>query len=428
LLERVDELARRAIEEEGIPGLSIAVDRDGELLLAGGWGYADPARGVPASANTSYPIGSLTRQFTAVGILQLAEQGELSLEDDLTRWLPDFPTQGRAVKLRHLLEGTSGLPGYAALSARHAAELDRGVTREQLFALFEELPFEFAPGEGFSPNSSGYLLLSMVLAAASGEDDDDFVRARILEPLDLRSTGFCPREGSLGFAQACKELSDERELEIPLADSGGVSTQSLCSTVGDLVRWERALQDEILLGQASTRLMRTPARLADGSSSSHGFAVAVGETEFSRFTAHSGGIGGFRTRLAFYETPRLTVVVLANCATADVERLEAAITRAALDLLPLELEDQPLDARELGLYTGSWQIATDRVRTFDRDGQLWFEYAVEPAFRLRYQGGHVFVASTDPDLRITFRVLDDKPAESFEILRKGSTSIGLRMN
>jgi len=426
--ERVAALARAAVAEEGVPGLSIAVDRDGVLLLAEGFGYADPEHGVPASADTSYAIGSLTRQFTAVGILELAERKKLSLDDDLARWLPDFPTQGHKITLRQLLANTSGVPGHAALAARHAAELDRGPTREQLFAMFADLPYDFGPGTNFSTNNSGYLLLSMVLSKAAEEEYTDFVRTRILEPLELQSTRFCPLEGRpLGFAEECQELSAERELEIPIPASLGVSTQSLCSTVKDLVRWQRAIQDRVLLGEASTRAMLTPVDLGDGLSSDYGFATAVGETEFSPFTAHTGGVGGFRVRLAYYEEPRLTVVVLANCATAPVERLEKAITRAALDLLPAEVVDRRVDASEIVRYAGNWQIATQRVRTFEREGRLWFEEPGEPALALMYQGGHVFVAAKDEKVRITFRVSADGPAESFEILRDGSTSVGKRM-
>jgi CubicO group peptidase (beta-lactamase class C family) len=426
--ERVGQLALRAIEQDGVPGLSIAVDRDGELLLAQGWGYADPARGVLASADTSYPIGSLSRQFTAAGILLLAERGDLSLDDELTRWLPDFPTQGHTVRLRQLLEGTSGIPGYAALAARHGDALDQAATAEELFALLRDAPFDFPPGEGFSANQPGYLLLAMVASKASGEPYCDFVRERILEPLDLRSTRFCPDEGRpLGFAQACKELSGDWELEIPLAEGAGSSVLTLCSSVKDLVRWERAIQDEILLDPPSIRAMTSTARLSDGSPTGHGFATSVSATDFSSCVAHTGGIGGFRVRLAFYAEPRLTVVVLANCDSAQVERLEQEVARAALDLLPLEVVDRRLEPEEIALYTGTWQIATQRVRTFEQSGALWFEDSPDPPFRLLYQAGHVFVSTSDPVLRITFRVLGNRPAESFEMLRDGAVSIGTRM-
>lgn len=428
LSARVDALAREAIDKEGVPGLSIAVGQDGEILLAKGYGYADAQRGVPATADTLYDIGSLTRQFIAVGILQLAEEKKLSLDDELKKWLPEFPTQGHKLTLRQLLSNTSGVPGYAALAAKHAAEMDRGLTREQLFALFKDVPFDFAPGTGFSFNNSGYLLLSMVIAKASGEEYGDYMRAHVLEPAELGSTRFCPPSARpVGFAQDCKALSDEKELLIPLTTNAVASTQGLCSTVKDLFRWQCALSDRKLIDEKSTREMLTPTDLGDGLSTGSGFAVAMNETEYSRVYSHTGGVGGFRVRLAYYSSPRLTVVVLGNCASAPVERLERAIADAALDLLPAEIVDLALTPKEIALYTGSWQVATSRIRTFEKDGKLWFERPTEPAFALMHQGQHVFVASTDKAMRITFKVEEGKPADSFEILRNGLMSTGKRM-
>ena len=425
---RIGALAREAVEKEGVPGLSIAVGKDGELLFAGGWGYADAGKGVPASKDTIYPIGSLTRQFTAVAILKLAEQKKLSLDDPLAKWLPDFPTHGEAVTLRHLLANTSGLPGYEALAATHGAAIDRGLGRDELFDLFERVPFEFAPGAGFSFNNSGYVLLSMVVAKASGEEYTEYVRGHLLRPIDLDRTSFLPTaERPAGFSHSCKELSEERELEIPIGGAASTSTQSLGSTVLDLFRWQCALDDRTLIGEAWTTQMRTPSRLSSGASTDYGFATAVGESALGRVLSHTGGIGGFRVRLAHYVDPRLTVVVLANCDSAPVERLEGEIARAALGRLPAETADLPIEAAELARLTGSWQIATQAIRTFEREGSLWFEYAGQPAFRLLYQGHRTFVAANDPKWRITFQGPPDRPATSFELIRDGFASVGKRM-
>ena len=131
--------------------------------------------------------------------------------------------------------------------------------------------------------------------------------------------------------------------------------------------------------------------------------------------------------MTYYAGPRLTVVVLANCVSAPVERLEKSIATAVLDQVSAELVDLPLTAKDIALYTGGWQIATSRIRTFEKDGKLWYERPAEPAFTLMYQGQHVFIASTDKAMRITFKVEDGKPAESFEIMRGGLVSTGKRM-
>lgn len=426
--DRVDRIAREAVDKEGVPGLSIAVADGGQTILASGWGYADARTGVLATSDTSYAIGSLTRQFTAVGVLQLAEKKKLSLDDDLAKWLPDFPCQSHKVTLRQLLSNTSGVPGYADLAARHAFELGRDCTREQLFRIFADTPFEFAPGTQYSANNSGYLLLSMVIAKASGEEYTDYVQTRILEPAGLAETRFCAHgERAVGFARECKGLSDERELEIPLSNHPTSSTQSLCSNVKDLVRWQRALEDRLLIGENATREMRTSTDLGDGLVSGHGFATTLEETDFARISSHTGGIGGFRVRLAHYLPQDLTIVVIANCESAPVERLEAEIARAALDLVSPEIVDLPVSPAEIARCSGNWQIATQRVRTFEREGKLWYEDNELPPFVLMYQGRHVFVAAADRSIRITFRVEKERAAQSFEIQRGEQVSTGKRM-
>ena len=425
--ERIEALAHEAIDKDGVPGLSIAIGRDGDLVFAQGWGYADAQRGVPATADTVYDIGSLTRQFTAVAILQLAEKKKLALDDELTKWVPDFPTQGRKITLRQLLSDTSGLPGYTALAAKHKAELGRELTRDQFFELFKDLPFEFAPGSGFSLDNCGYILLSMVVAKASGQEYGEYVRTHLLEPLELTHTQFCPtKDRPVGFAQDCKQPSDGAEPSISIP-GGAAASPTLCSTAKDLVRWQRALSDRQLIGEQSTREMMTPKDVGDGLATGTGFTMVVNEREHSVVYSQTGCTGGFRVRLAHYTAAHLTLVVLANCATAPVERLEKSIATAVLDIVPPEIVDLPIDANEIALYSGNWQIATTRIRTFANDGKLWYERAGDAPFALMHQGKRVFVASNDRAMRITFKGEEGKPADSFEIVRNGLVSVGKRM-
>lgn len=425
--ERIESLAREAIDKDGVPGLSIAVGRDGDLVFAQGWGYADAARGVPATADTVYDIGSLTRQFTAVSVLELAEKKKLALDDEITKWLPDFPMQGRKITLRQLVHDTSGIPGYAALAAKHKSEMNRELTREQFFELFKDVPFESAPGEGFSLDNCGYVLLPMVIAKASGQEYADYVRTHLLEPLELAHTTLCPtKDRPVGFAQDCKQPSDGNVLAMPSL-AGAAASPTLCSTAKDLVRWQRALSDRQLIGEQSTREMTTPKDLGDGLATGTGFTMVVDDRDHSVVYSQTGCTGGFRVRLAHYAAQHLTLVVLANCATAPVERLEKSIATAVLDIVPAEIVDLPVDANEVSLDAGNWQIATTRIRTFEKDGKLWYERAGDPPFALMYQGKRVFVASTDHAMRITFKSDDGKPAETFEILRNGLVSVGKRM-
>ena len=426
--QRIAALVREAIEHEGVPGISVAVGEDGRLVLAQGWGYADASHGVPATADTAYEIGSLARQFTAVAILELAESGALALDDPLAKWVPEFPTQDHKVTLHHLLSGTSGIPSHRSLVARHADELERGVTRARLFEMYAGLPFEFAPGAEFDSESAGYLLLAMVVAKASGMPYSEYVRTQIFEPAALDDTRFLPRDAlPVGLARDCKEPSEASEIEIAIARALEVSVEAPTSTVVDLFRWQCALDDRTLIDEASARAMSTPVTFAGGRTSGHGFANDIEQICESRVIAHTGGTGGFRVRLAHYEARRLTVVVLANCASAPVERLERAIARVALELAPEGVADVPIARDEIARLCGSWQIETQRVLTFEREGKLWFEFSGRPAFPLAAEGKRSFRAPSGEDLRIRFAGEVGDESLSFEMMRNGLVSTGRRM-
>lgn len=510
-VERVDEIAREAVTKEGVPGLSILVSRDGEVLVAKGYGYADAKQGEPARADTSYSLGTLTRTFTATAILQLVDQEKLSLDDELGKLLPGFPTQGHTVRLRHLLTDSSGLPSPSKLvaerrtggakaepasagkgepkegggkppkqgdggsargesapgspaqdeKARDAAKTDRETTETEvedpkrraaetaaLYEVFRSVPFAFAPGSSRDEDNSGWLVLSMVLAEATGEDYLRVVRTRILEPLELQDTVFCPRGGqrTQGFADDCLTPSDEVELELPSSRTPLYATQSLCSTVADVDRWQQAIHSRALLSEESTRLLlasaapaamterggREDAKAEPKSERAPGVpaAPASGDGGPYRFRSRTGIVTGFQSHAAYYPDARVSIVLLANCANAPVERIEAAVARLVVGLMPPDIAvgDLPIDEEDIARYAGRYQVATTLVRVFERDGKLWFEFPTQPAFRLMYQGKHVFVHESEKDTRLVFEIEEEgRPAVSFKLLRGGTMSIGKRM-
>lgn len=476
LFALIDALALEAVEKEGVPGLSIGVGKDSEFWLARGWGYADAKSGATASGDTSYAIGSLTKQLTAVGILQLVDEGKLRLDDETSKLLPELPMQGRKVTLRHLLSDTSGIPGPARLEARKLAAPAKAAdkpaerppqqpffhppvvqdppkpppeppggkdpekkpaeariapplaTEKELFALLADAPFDFEPGAGWSDDSSGYLLLEVILARASGRPFVDQIRQSVIRPIELEETDFCPRESwPPGYADDCKQLAIRSDGTPASAASGLRWTQSLCSDVKDLFRWQVALANRALLDEETSRLMVTPGVLSNERSTGAGFATTIGRLDQFELQGHTGGVEGFAVRLAYYPEARVTIAVLANCATARVEEIEQEIARAMLGLLPARIVDLPVDPAVAERCAGAYQIATTRVSVFVRDGKLWYEEPTQPAFPLLYQGQRVFAWSVDKDPRLVFALERDGPAESFQLTRAGLVTIAQRM-
>jgi D-alanyl-D-alanine carboxypeptidase len=425
---RIETIARQAVEKDGVPGLSIAAGQDSELWIASGWGYADAARGEPATCDTTYSIGTLTRQFTVVGILQLVDAGKVRLDDDLSKLVPGFQGPAQKITLEQLLAGTSGIASWSKLARKQAAEALPGGSQEELLALLQKIPLDFAPGEGYAADSADGLLLEIILSRTSGQPFENCIREHLVEPLGLEHTVFCHGEGGASrVARDCRHIPVEADAVLSAATAWGSAAHTLCSSATDLFHWQCALDGRALLGEESSRRMTGPTLLKNGDSTHAGFATSLGRLEHFKVIGHTGGIGGFSVRVAHYPEAGATIVVLANCGTAPVEKMEQEIARALLGLLPSEVVDLPLEAREIARCVGTYMIATTRVRIFEKDGKLEYEEPAQPAFALLHQGHGVFVSAADRQMRITFKSTGDGPADSFEILRGGLVSTGKRI-
>jgi len=424
---QVDAIGKRALED-GVPALSIAVARGGELFVARGFGWSDAASTTPASEKTSFAIGSLTRQFTAVAVLRLADEKKLALDDELSKHLPAFPGGKRKITLRNLLSNTSGIPGYRALREKHPGLIDEPMSEDRFFALFSDVPFAFEPGTGFGLDSADYVLLSMIVGKVSGQPFEDYVREQLLKPLGLSSTHFCPSEGApvAYFAPECDAITDVNDLEIPLAAAPKSATQSLCSNVIDLLAWNRALFERALLSEVAAVELDKPGVLSDGRSTNYGFSMAIGTLDKYAVRSHTGGIGGFRVRLAYYPQADVSIVVLANCVTAQVEELEREIARRLLGLSPMEVVDLELPGSEMLRYAGIYQLGTTMIEIREREGKLWYEAPGEAPTRLLAQTTALFVRDNDRTGRVRFHVHGER-AESFELMRGGFTTSARRI-
>jgi CubicO group peptidase (beta-lactamase class C family) len=189
----MDTEAAGALREIHAAGFSIAVVRDGQPVLAKGYGYANLAERVPASANTIFRLASITKQFTAAAILHLAEEGRLSLVDPISEYLPDYPAAGRRITIRNLLSHTSGISDVTVLPILEESG-GVGYTRDQIIDLVASRPLDFEPGMGHSYSNVGFMLAGVVIERVTGTTYADYLTNEVLRPLGLDDTSFCPDE------------------------------------------------------------------------------------------------------------------------------------------------------------------------------------------------------------------------------------------
>ena len=334
LLTRIDSVVQAEMARSKTPGMSVAVQRGNDILLARGYGLADVEHSVPASAETVYRIGSITKQFTAAAIMQQVEAGKIGLQDELAKLLPGYPVQGHRVTLHHLLTHTSGIKSYTSLGPKFWNEASRmDLSDSQMVALFQDAPFDFEPGAKWLYNNSGYYLLGMIVEKASGLPYRKYLRERLLEPLGLRATSYCAERPIVPHRAQGYEV---REGVLMNDDPIGMNTPgaagAMCSTVLDLLAWRRALFGNQVVNAESLGRMTTPVRLNNDSVTTYGYGLGIGTLDGHRSISHGGGINGFITQLSYYPDDDITVAVLGNLGGAPSGRVAQLIARLMLGL------------------------------------------------------------------------------------------------
>ncbi|MBI4885825.1 MAG: beta-lactamase family protein [Acidobacteria bacterium] len=355
IVARLDSIAESGVKAGRVVGLTVAVLQGDDTLLLKGYGKADVELNVPTPANAVYEIGSVTKQFTAAAILQLRDAGKLDLDADMSRYLPDFPMQGRKISVRRLLDHTSGIKGITELS--EFPDLSRrALPRDSAIALIARQRFEFEPGEAQVYNNSAYILLGLIIEKQSGMSYEDYIEKNIFAKLGMTRSRYCNNtevvEGRAhGHTYAGRELrlADYADLRWPYAAG------SLCSTAGDMVTWLQALHGGKVLSAKSYTEMTTPARLADGTPTRYGMGISLAnDPRGVRLISHGGAIEGFLSHASWYPDQRVTVVVLMN-STGPISPAGLASELAAQIIPPVSRPVRPFAGNAsalVGTYTG----------------------------------------------------------------------------
>ena len=335
LAARLDSLAGSGVQENRAAGLVAAVVRGNDTLLFKAYGKADMEWDIPMPLDAVFEIGSLTKQFTAVALLQLRDEGKLSLDDEITRWLPDFDTRGNTVTLRRLLDHTSGIVGLTEMDEFDDLVVNERFPRDSAYALIRRYPFQFATGEAQIYNNSAFFLLGLVIEKASGMTYEDYVEKKIFGPLGMTRSMYChsgeniPRRAHGYMIPPTRVVRRARTNVHTWPFSAG----SLCSSAGDMVTWVRALHGGRVLSPASYAELITPSKLNDGTPLRYSMGLQVGpDVRGLRYIGHGGAIAGFTAEAGWYPDAQMAVVVLMN--TAGTLDPGAVASELAGEVLP----------------------------------------------------------------------------------------------
>ncbi|HEX3865894.1 MAG TPA: serine hydrolase domain-containing protein, partial [Gemmatimonadaceae bacterium] len=283
---------------------------------------------------TIFEIGSNTKQFTSAAIMRLAEQHKLSIDDDLSKYLPQIPLHGNHVTIRQLLSHTSGIKSYTEVAAwqPHWAE---DLTPDSIMGFVAKDTFDFAPGTRYKYDNSGYVVLGMVIEKVSGKTYAKYLETEFFKPLGLTHTSYCPSHTTdPAFAAGYSKKDDGVMPHVYMSLTQPFAAGALCSTVGDMAKWQRALAAGKVVSPESFTLMSTAATLNNGQKINYGFGLVPTDLLGHKGFNHSGGIPGFATMTYYFPDDMLNVVVFTNYDAASPNVLAANMARMAFGGAP----------------------------------------------------------------------------------------------
>jgi CubicO group peptidase (beta-lactamase class C family) len=368
LADRVDVIARDALTRP-VAGISIAIARDGKVVFARGYGFANLDHAVAVTPDTVFHIASVSKNILAATIVQLADEGKLSLDDDVTKYVPEAPTHGKHVTLRQLIDHTSGMFSFTSLP--NAAENERlGLDHKQVLALIADKPFVSEPGTSWRYNNSAFYLAGMVVERVTKSDYATYVRDHLFRPLGMSTAMLCDARMVVPHLASGYEVENGKLVNAALIDwKLPWAAGAVCATATDVLTWQAALDGGRVVTEASLKQMRTPTKLSDGTPIDYGLGTRIGSLQGHRVFGHTGG-GGFNAIVEDFPDDHVTIAVLTN--TGSAFSIAAAVARAVLGLAKPVLRDAAVSKHDARALTGTFDSDEGPVEAFVRDGKLRF--------------------------------------------------------
>lgn len=396
---KVEEYMNAATRVEGFNG-AILIARDGKPIISRGYGMANIEHAVPNTPQTVFRLGSITKQFTAMAIVMLQEQGKLNVNDPICKHLPECPATWQPITVKNLLTHTAGLPNYTGFP-NFAKTASLPVTNADMFALLKDKPLDFAVGEKYAYSNSGYFLLGTIIERASGKTYADFLQEKIFTPLGMKQSGYDSpirviKNRASGYARQGGEFVNATYMDMSIPYAAG----ALYSTTEDMLAWDQALYTEKLVSRKSLDETFTPFK------SNYGYGWSIQKKFDRNQISHGGNINGFASDLIRFPDDKITVVVLSNVQSAPAGRIGSdlsAIVFGADYQIPKERVEIAVDQKLLEKYVGDYELSAPKiVLNFTlENGKLFGNLGGQSKFQLSAESETVFF-SKDVNLQITF--------------------------
>jgi CubicO group peptidase (beta-lactamase class C family) len=366
LLLAFDSVIKQELKEKE-PGVSAIVVKNGQVLYKKGYGMADMELNVPIQADMIFRIGSITKQFTAICILQLAQQGKLSLQDDIKKYIPDYSIK-TPITIEHLLTHTSGIKNYTSIDSLWT-HMRNDLTPRAIIALTEKDTLEFVPGSKWNYNNTGYVMLGYIIEKITGISYAKYVKENIFKPADMKNSYYGSesqliKNRAKGYKNEGVGIQNADYISMTIPHAAG----ALLSSVEDLWKWTNALHSFKLVNQQWLQKAFVPYLLANGKSSGYGYGFLFGNLQGSKTIEHDGGIPGFLSQGIYLPDEKVFVAVLSNCECKSPSDMAAKLAAIAIGK-PYQFKAIAMSSESAKAHEGVFVSADGekRIISWDKD-------------------------------------------------------------
>lgn len=355
----------------GESGATALIAQKGKIVYHKAFGQANLELNVPMQTQTIFRIGSITKQFTAIAILQLMEQGKLNLQDEITKFISDYPTHGHKITVEHLLTHTSGIKSYTDMK-EFGDMIQKDMKPEELISFFKNQPMDFAPGTQWNYNNSGFFLLGYIIEKVSGKTYPDYVEQVFFKPLGMTDSYYgndakLIKNRASGYEGGKNGIQNASPMSMTLPYAAG----SIQSTVEDLWKWHQAVHAYRLVKKETLEKAFTPYKLTNGKATNYGYGWFLGDIQGSPTIEHGGGINGFLTSSIYLPKEDVFVAVFSNSTAKSPDNVTAKLAAWAIDK-PYNFKEVTLDENTLKNYVGVYENPESGQRTITlENGKLY---------------------------------------------------------
>ena len=416
-IKLIDNFLIGSVFKNDMPGGNVLIIKNGMVIYKKAFGLADVSNKLPMSTEMSMPVGSVSKNFTAMAINNLVMTGKLSFDDDIALYLKDFHTEGKKITVRNLLTHTSGIIDLHKISNYFPGELAKKYSPSDLIGVFNGHSLEFEPGQGYSYSNSGYILLAQIIEKVTGEEFENFINQKLLLPLNMSNTQFSGNESlqpdtPLGYDIADNKAFRAKYLHPSHLYGGG----AIKTNLDDMIKWYSFLKNLRLENKQNFIEMTTPFILGNGNSSNSSIGWFNGEIKGHKMLYHGGGIYGFNSHILFIPEEDIFIVIMKNC----IDKYRTPSTEMTANYIAAILLDEIVNTERLSIELSNAEKAKYQGRYWftDKKGSIFWREIIFENNKLFYSGGGTKTEIL-PETKTTFFVRGAKSYMTFKFSENG---------